>query len=194
MGATVQASTTALGHDVLAAALAYARRGWPVFPLHGMRERFCTCRKADCTSPGKHPITKRGFKDASTDEETIERWWQDHPYANVGVVTGKNSGIAVIDVDGNEGEKSLADLEQRHGATPVTLQTRTGGGGRHLFFSYPTKSNVPSRAGVAPASTFVAMEATLWRRRRYIGPERSIPGDRVESTHPSRSFPIGCST
>ena len=56
-------------------ALRYARRGWPVFPVHAVREGICTCGKADCDSPGKHPRTEHGFKDASVEGAKIRAWW-----------------------------------------------------------------------------------------------------------------------
>ncbi len=60
----------------LAAALDYAARGWPVFPLHNPRAGGgCSCRKADCNQIGKHPRTEHGVKDATTDTATIRGWW-----------------------------------------------------------------------------------------------------------------------
>ena len=49
------------------AALAYARRGWRVFPLHGIVRGTCTCGHPDCSSPGKHPLVRRGLYEATTD-------------------------------------------------------------------------------------------------------------------------------
>ena len=48
-------------NSLMAAALDHARRGIPVFP----------CHPAD-----KGPLTRNGFKDASTDERQIRTWWQ----------------------------------------------------------------------------------------------------------------------
>ena len=59
---------------VLNAAIEWARQGWPVFPCHGIAGGRCTCGKADCSSPGKHPATAHGWKDASSDEQVIRRW------------------------------------------------------------------------------------------------------------------------
>src|SRR5262245_32630479 len=54
------------------AALWYAVAfGWSVVPLHGVDAPGCTCGKENCASPGKHPRTKNGLKDATTDPKTI---------------------------------------------------------------------------------------------------------------------------
>lgn len=116
----------------------YAARGWPVFPLHAVQDGRCTCGKADCQSPGKHPRPPRGLLDASTDADTIRQWWAKWPDANVGIVTGAASGLFVLDVDpGHGGDTSLADLLAVHGPLPETVESLTGGGGRHIFFKHP---------------------------------------------------------
>jgi putative DNA primase/helicase len=103
---------------MLEAALKYAARGFPVFP----------CR-------GKRPRTAKGFHDATTDTATIRAWWAQWPNANIGIPTGRVSGLAVVDVDA-EGLPQLANLERFHGRVPQTVTARTGGGGRHLIFRY----------------------------------------------------------
>jgi hypothetical protein len=60
--------------QLLLAASDYAHRGWRVLPLHGIVEGKCTCGKKDCGSPGKHPRTPRGFKDATINENIIMSW------------------------------------------------------------------------------------------------------------------------
>lgn len=67
------------------AALAHARREWPVFPLHTPTPRGCSCRTFTSTSVGKHPRTPHGFKDATVDDAQIRRRWQQWPQANIGV-------------------------------------------------------------------------------------------------------------
>lgn len=140
-----------MNNDILAAALGYARRGMAVLPLHSIHNGRCTCGQRDCGSPGKHPRTKTGLKEASKDSAQIETWWRKWPDANVGIVTGRLSGIVVIDVDGETGEESLADLQAEYfGPLPETWEQLTGGGGRHLLFSRPIMEKCPNRVAFAP--------------------------------------------
>ena len=78
-----------MSDDLLAAALEFAGDGKPVFPLHTAKEGRCTCGKADCDKPGKHPRTEHGFKDATTNESKIREWWAKWPSANIGHPTGR---------------------------------------------------------------------------------------------------------
>ncbi len=59
--------------------------------------------------------------------EEVEKWWSLFPEANIGLVTGKVSGVTVIDFDlGSEDYKTF----------PETLTVRTGSGGYHLYYKY----------------------------------------------------------
>jgi hypothetical protein len=81
--------------------------------------------------------------------DQVRRWWRRWPNANVGVVTGTVSGLVVLDVDPRHGgDESLAALEGIHGLLPHTVESLTGGGGRHLYFRHPG-TVVPSRS-IAP--------------------------------------------
>jgi hypothetical protein len=87
----------------------------------------------------KRPATKNGCKDATCDESQVRQWWATNPRYNIGLPTGKANNITVLDVDnknGKRGDLSLAALESKHGALPVTLMARTPSGGTHYFFRY----------------------------------------------------------
>jgi Bifunctional DNA primase/polymerase, N-terminal len=87
-----------------AAALWYAEHGVPVFPVHyPVQGGGCSCKKPDCAHPGKHPRTPHGFKDATTDQERINSWWAECPFANIGIPTGAASGLVVVDCDPRNG-------------------------------------------------------------------------------------------
>ena len=113
-------------------ALFYAKQGWPVFPLHRPYEGGCSCRKPECADIGKHPIRKPGFLAATTDENQIREWWEfDHPISNIGIRTGKESGIVVLDIDPDKGgEESLRQLEEQYESLPDTPIVRSGGRGK----------------------------------------------------------------
>jgi len=129
-------------------ALYYAQMGWPVFPVHSIQNGWCTCRKSDCESPGKHPRTYHGHSDATTDTKQIKKWWDKWPSANIGIATGKISGIVVLDIDKKPGGfESLKKLEEEYGKLPETLTANTGGGGSHFYFKYP-ESGFKSTGGV----------------------------------------------
>lgn len=115
----------------LDSALKYAEFfNWKVFPLHTIVDGRCTCGRSNCTSPGKHPRTENGVKDATTDAETIKGWWSKWPDSNIGIATG--NGLVVLDVDPRHGgDESIEDIE-----IPETVQVLTGGGGRHYYFEY----------------------------------------------------------
>lgn len=169
------------------AALWYAEHGSPVVPLHFMKDGRCSCGKVRCQSPGKHPMTKHGPKDASRDRNQLKVWWDHSPEANVGVQTGADSGVVVVDVDPRHGgDESLAELVRDHGELPATVEALTGGGGRHLVFKHPggtvrNRSNM--RPGidvrgdggyiVAPPSNHASGGQYRWREGH--GPHETTP-------------------
>src|SRR5258706_13065350 len=88
----------------LEAALDYEQRRFSVILLHGIKDGFCTCGKAGCDSPGKHPISS--WMPAQTKRATpaeLEAAFARYPDANVGIVTGSISGLLVVDLDGPAG-------------------------------------------------------------------------------------------
>src|SRR4030095_12780355 len=129
--------TAAHAEKLLAAALSYAARGWHVFPCHSLINGACSCGKMDCRNTAKHPMTPAGFHDATTDELLIRAWWEKYPTANIGIATGKVSGLAVVDVDDKAG---LLTLENLAGLTLKDIpRQRTGRepDGWHFLFSHP---------------------------------------------------------
>jgi hypothetical protein len=130
-------------------ALLYAKQGWLVFPLFRPIEGRCPCRNPECANIGKHPSTKRGFLDATTDENQIREWWEfAYTIANIGIRTGQESGLVVLDVDPRHGgDETLRQLEAQHGPLPATPTVRSGGGGRHHYFRHPG-SRVRTTSGI----------------------------------------------
>ncbi len=114
-------------------ALAYAKMSIPVFP---------------CKPGGKEPLTRNGFKDATTDPDRIRAWWSRWPDANIAMPTGKRSGLVVVDVDPKHGGyDSLAELHEAGHELPLTATIKTGGGGVHHYFNYPGGVEIRNSAG-----------------------------------------------
>ena len=119
---------------MIRSALTLARKGLHIFP---------------CQPRDKRPATANGLKAATTDADTIRQWWQQDPQFNIGIATGKPSGIFVIDVDGIDAEGELCRLEAEHGALPATVEAITARG-RHVYFKMPATDVRNSTGKIAP--------------------------------------------
>lgn len=123
-------------------ALSITRRmGWRIFPIRMVfdfgGEMRCDCKFDRCVVPGKHPRV-HWREQATNDEQRIQDFWGRHPHDGIGVVTGGESGLWVLDVDPKSGgAESLAALEADHGKLPATVSVLTGSGGTHYYFRYP---------------------------------------------------------
>jgi len=119
----------------LRAAQAYARAGWPVFPL----------------IPGeKVPLSRtHGFQDASTDLDRITDWWGRNAGRNVGIATG-SPGPDVLDVDqhgeAGNGFAAFNRLRRAGLVTGVKAIVATPSGGLHAYFA-----GTDQRSGKLPA-------------------------------------------
>jgi putative DNA primase/helicase len=134
--------------------LFYAKHGYPIFPIHWVSEGGCSCsgRVKNC-KPGKHPLTKHGFYDATTESEQIERWHKQWPRANWGMRTGDlesgGSGNFVVDIDQRSGGfETWEQLRVDHPEPLETVTVATGGGGQHLWFINPYGVKIKSDDGV----------------------------------------------
>jgi hypothetical protein len=135
---------------LLDAALGYAARGIPVYPVHwprpipGRAGLACSCRRGPaCDRPAKHPLLRHGANDAATDPAQLERWWRRWPQANVGLATG--IVFDVLDIDGPAG---LTALRQLAGTVDLRFPgplVATGGGGWHVWFAPTGRGNRPPR-------------------------------------------------
>lgn len=113
----------------LDAALAYAARGWHIYPCF----------------PGTKAKTNLKWRTASTTNVTqITRWWTKSPNATI-CLDCEKSGLAVLDLDQKDGKDGRAALdwhEVMYGQLPQTLMQRTASGGTHLIFKGPIKTTV----------------------------------------------------
>ncbi|MFK7827512.1 MAG: bifunctional DNA primase/polymerase [Oligoflexales bacterium] len=130
-------------------AFSYIERGWSVIPIYECKGGKCSCGNSSCNSPGKHPRTKNGLKDASTEPLEIFQWWKKWPNANIGILTGKKSNLVVVDIDPRHGgDKSWNEFSTRF-KLKNTLSVETGDNGLHLYYQYPNQ-NIKNKVNLLP--------------------------------------------
>lgn len=136
---------------LLDAALEYAGRGLLVFPCHDISSGSCSCGDANCKSSGKHPRVNGWREQATTDTDLVRTWWNLWPKANIGIATGPQSGVWVLDVDKKDGGLETLDrIIKENGPFLPTPTQKSGSGGLHYFFSYDhrVKSRVKAIDGI----------------------------------------------
>lgn len=133
-----------------AAVLAFAARGLRIVPLHSVGiDGTCTCKDAkSCPNPGKHPRIKNWIREATTDRRQLDRWSMRWPGMNWGCATGRDSRVAVLDIDPRHG----GSLRRKNGVwcvysgdtmvcdIPATARVHTTPrGGWHVFLAVQGK-------------------------------------------------------
>lgn len=66
-------------------------------------------------------------------EEEIKNWWSKWPNADIGIITGKISGITVVDFDSREAYENA--VKRKFPLTPLVITGREDGG-YHVYCSY----------------------------------------------------------
>jgi hypothetical protein len=104
-------NTNQLNNKILEAALRYRMFGFSVIPV----------------GRDKKPLVEwKRYQTERATADQIKAWWKQYPEANVGIVTGKEFGIVVVDV---ESGGRIDDL-------PPTVISKTGGGGFHYYYKH----------------------------------------------------------
>ena len=108
-----------MASELREAALFYRRRGWSVFPISPV---------------SKKPLVDwYEYQNRLPTEQEIAEWWRKYPSAGVGIVTGKVSGLVVLDVDPRHG----GDPNHVYKKFPTTIVAETGSGGGHFYYQHP---------------------------------------------------------
>jgi hypothetical protein len=161
--------------ELLSAALRYAELGYRVFP---------------CAPSGKAPLTEHGFHDATTDQEEIERWWTQHPNANIGIPA---AGLVVIDIDG-EANPWPGDPERSADLAQTGAMALTPRGGRHYVFRQPagkgwrcTEGRLAPKVDTRADGGYVVVPPSVVEDRAYRwapGPELDGPPEGLPEPPP----------
>jgi putative DNA primase/helicase len=181
--------------ELLAAALTYAARGWPVFPCNPKNKQ--PLLGADKDADNKPIRGTGGLKKASTDPEQISAWWKRFPNALIGLCPGhptkgtetaeQPAGLPLLCLDFDPrtdpetGEVwTLARLKQETEGQigcklPDSLAVLTPSDGVHLYLLVPdggapigNRGNLPDHVDVRGLGGYViAPPSVLSDGRRY---------------------------
>ncbi len=166
---------------MLEAALKWAKRGVPVFPLDG-----------------KEPFKgTRGFHDATKDPAQIRSWWRDiYPGANIGAPCGPASGLVIIDYDKAKKENRELPATKWPGRQdlPETCTVETRPGHLHHYFrirgGLSIKRHIrPFQRGKRPYAVDVLGEGGYAVLPPSVHPETRKPYRILNPEVPIRSLP-----
>ncbi|MDQ2080493.1 phage/plasmid primase, P4 family [Xanthobacteraceae bacterium Astr-EGSB] len=150
-----------MANELLDAALAYAARGWPVFPCNPKNKRPLVVGDRD--GHGEPIPNTGGVKKASTDPDAIREWWTKWPKAMIAVAVGAPVGAFVVDYDVCTDEETgevftieglVDDVAREIGErlTDDTVTMISPRGGRHSWYAPPAgeypKNSVGGNAGI----------------------------------------------
>lgn len=156
-------------------ALEYAVHGYSVMPI----------RK------NKLPLLAswKKYQEHAADDVQIEAWWKKAPNANIGVLTGKVSGITVVDIDMSNGTSVALDT------FPKTYTVKTPTGGYHLYYAYAPE--IQQTANTFPQFPHVDIRndggyvIAPPSRCDYMKEKKRVVGSyKVEHNYPVAAFPL----
>lgn len=188
-------------------AVHYANRGWYVFPCREVEseEFFDKELGEERTMKIKSPYTTHGLMEATLDEPTIRKWWEEYPAAAIGINCGL-SGLVVIDIDIKDGRRGFDNFMRLNISDEGALHSLTPSVGTHIVYSGKTESHANIVGGidlrsegayiVAPPSKVMMGEQFLpytelddWSRTPV-----EIPSDALEKLNCFRQTPSGTRT
>lgn len=150
-------------------ALHYLANGFSVIPL-----------KKD-----KRPLLDswKEYQDRHPSEDEIKNWWALHPDALVGIVTGKISGLSVVDIEAG-GDSSIF---------PETYTVRTGRGGWHLYYDYADIGNMVRAFPLVDVRGNGGYVVAPPSKTEFVGKSGKMEGGEytVIDDLPRMPFPIG---
>ena len=145
----------------------YLDSGWSILPVKPEEKRpyMTNWLQYTKTRPGK---------------TLVSSWFNNLTGAGVGLVTGRISGVVVLDVE----SWCPTPVEELLKKYPTQMIARSGGGGVHLFYSYPQNvGKISNRVGIFEGADlradggFLVLPPTMHPSgNRYEWIKRGIPG------------------
>ena len=147
------------------AALEYAAAGIPIMPLLPNSDEV---------------IDELYYADAATtDPEQIEAWWNENPMFNIGVEIEFGYEVIELSVDPLkkvDGNKALAEFEEKHGPLPPTASITDDHGHRWIayggcfggpdYWPYPGVEILTHRCFIPLPPSIIGQHALRWETQR----------------------------
>lgn len=119
-------------NSVLAQANEYIDQGWSILPVKPSEKR-------------PYMTNWLQYQHTKATKEMADSWFTSLTGAGVGMVTGRISGVVVLDIE-SYCSISIDELLRRY---PTQMVSRTGTGGYHLFYLYPNDvPKIANRVGI----------------------------------------------
>lgn len=119
-------------NSVLAQANEYIDQGWSILPVKPSEKR-------------PYMTNWLQYQHTRATKEMADSWFTSLTGAGVGMVTGRISGVVVLDIE-SYCSIPIDELLRRY---PTQMISRTGTGGYHLFYLYPNGvSKIANRVGI----------------------------------------------
>jgi len=114
-------------------AIQYLRKGLSIIPLKSPAMVWNSQSPEDLIRQCKVPLVSwKEYQTRLPTEQEVESWFSQWPDANIGIVTGKISGVVVFDLDSDQAVQYAED----EGGFPDTPKVKTGKG-FHYYIRYP---------------------------------------------------------
>lgn len=153
--------------DLLEYASRYVNSGWSILPVRPDEKR-------------PYMTNWRQYMHQKADMKTVTPWFTMLKGAGVGMVTGKISNIIVLDIE----SYCPTPIEEILEEYPTQLVSRSGSGGYHLFYQYPTsRQSISNRVGIFKGADlradggFIVLPPTMHPcGNRYEWISEGVPG------------------
>lgn len=138
-----------------------SKYGWSIFPV----------------GVDKKPLVEwKQYQDHKPTPDELTQWSKQFPNANIGLITGKLSGVIAVDIDPRHGGTDEAFKEV------VTVKSRTGGGGFHYLFKYESginnQANIQSGIDIRGEGGYIVLPPSIHQskqRYEWINSPESTP-------------------
>jgi hypothetical protein len=159
-------------------ALLFSGQGFYIFPADPVKKKGLRA--------GEYTAEKKRWG-ATKDPDTIRQYWTELGEAAIGVSTGKDNRIFVVEVDtlvgghAADGAVALAALEAKHGPLPATRESESPTGSVHRWWRYPDGLEIKNSANEIGSGIDVRGEGGM-----VIAPPSWVPDRPASDKKPAR--------